>query len=49
MDEMWPIISNRDVIFVNQAWADSPGKRLAVHGKVSRVRLMLAVAAGSLH
>ena len=25
MDTMWPIITNRDVIAVNQAWIGSPG------------------------
>eukprot|EP01052_Picozoa_sp_SAG31_P016965 SAG31_NODE_1143_length_9694_cov_5.541011_2_plen_183_part_00 len=35
MDEMWPIISNRDVIAVNQRWAGSPGNRLAVTGAVN--------------
>lgn len=29
MDAMWPIITNRDVIAVNQRWAGHPGTRLS--------------------
>ena len=29
MDEAWPIITNRRVLAVNQAWAGHPGRRLA--------------------
>lgn len=32
MDRVWPIISNRAVIQVNQRWAGSPGRRVAVVG-----------------
>lgn len=35
MSAMWPIIANRDVIEVNQRWAGSPGRRLAVTGAVN--------------
>jgi hypothetical protein len=27
MDRVWPIISNRAVLGVNQKWAGSPGRR----------------------
>ena len=33
MDTVWPIISNRDVLHVNQAWAGSPGDQLYVRGR----------------
>lgn len=34
MTEMWPVISNRDVIAVNQRWDGSPGQRLGYTGAV---------------
>ena len=30
MDRVWPIISNRAVLTVNQRWAGSPGRRVAL-------------------
>ena len=35
MDAMWPIISNRDVLAVNQRWAGHPGTRLGYTGAVN--------------
>ena len=35
MDAMWPIISNRDVLAVNQRWAGHPGRRLSFTGAVN--------------
>merc|ERR1712110_902696 len=29
LDEMWPIITNKDVIAVNQRWTGHPGTRLS--------------------
>lgn len=35
LDAMWPIISNRDVLAVNQRWAGHPGTRLNYTGAVN--------------
>lgn len=31
-DRVWPVISNSEVIAVNQAWAGSPGRRIFIRG-----------------